>query len=201
MVIISYTTSKVQDFPLGTDTKRRPEGTGRLLVHLDLTSSGRGAGADGAALAVLAGALAVALVEQAVEVAGVLVADIGNDLLDVPVAAAQQTGGRLHSVLLEQLLVGAAGLRPDALADIGQRDAVAAGHIGKAGLAVILGDLIQSRLHQLGAADGHTVGFQREFLGVHRYPPLRRGPPGDKGMSEPGRAQVSQAPPLGGFCL
>ena len=51
------------------------------------------------------------------------------------------------------------------------------------------------------AADGDTVGFQREFLGVHRYPPLRRGPPGDKGMSEPGRAQVSQAPPLGGFCL
>ena len=103
-------------------------------------------------------------------------------------------GDKLKGLVgLQQLLLAHAArlLRPDALADIGQRDAVAAGHIGEAGLTVILGDLIQSRLHQLGAADGHTVGFQREFLGVHRYPPLRRGPPGDKGMSEPGRAQVS----------
>ena len=77
--------------------------------------------------------------------------DVGDDLLDVPVAAAQQAGGGLHPVLLEQFLISTACLRPDALADIGQRDAVTAGHIGEAGLTVILGDLIQSRLHQLFA--------------------------------------------------
>ena len=40
--------------------------------------------------AVLPGALAIPLMEQAVEVAGVLVAHLGNDLLDVQIAAAQQ---------------------------------------------------------------------------------------------------------------
>ena len=98
----------------------------------------------------------------------------GGQASTAAVAAAQQAGGSLHPVLLEQFLVSTACLRPDALADIGQRDAVTAGHIGEAGLTVILGDLIQSRLHQLFAADGRAVGFQREFLDAHRYPPLRR---------------------------
>lgn len=88
------------------------------------------------------GALAIPLMEQAVEVAGVLVAHLGDDLLDVQVAAAQQAGGGLHPVLLQQLLIGLSGLGPDALADIRQRNAVAAGHIGKACFAVILGDLL-----------------------------------------------------------
>ena len=44
--------------------------------------------------------------EQAVEVAGVLVAHLGDDLLDVQVAAAQQAGGGLQPVLLQQLLIG-----------------------------------------------------------------------------------------------
>ncbi len=85
--------------------------------------------------------------EQAVEVAGVLVAHLGDDLLDVQVAAAQQAGGGLHPVLLQQLLIGLSGLGPDALADIRQRNAVAAGHIGRLA-AVILGDLLQCRLDQ-----------------------------------------------------
>ena len=92
--------------------------------------------------AVLPGALAIPLMEQAVEVAGVLVAHLGDDLLDVQVAAAQQAGGGLHPVLLQQFLIGLSGLGPDALADIRQRNAVAAGHIGKACFAVILGDLL-----------------------------------------------------------
>ena len=46
--------------------------------------------------------------------------DVGDDLLDVPVAAAQQAGGGLHPVLLEQFLVSTACLRPDALADVGR---------------------------------------------------------------------------------
>ena len=89
-------------------------------------------GAALAGIAVLAGALAVALVEQAVEVAGVLVAHLGDDLLDVQIAAAQQAGRRLHPVLLKQFLVGLAGLCADALADIGQRNAIGARYVGKA---------------------------------------------------------------------
>ena len=53
--------------------------------------------------------------EQAVEVAGVLVPHLRNDLLDIQVAAAQQPRGSLHAVLLQQFLVGAPGLGAHAL--------------------------------------------------------------------------------------
>ena len=54
--------------------------------------------------AIFPGAQTVPLVEQAVEITGVFIADIGNDLLDAPVTAAQQPGSGLHAVLLQQLL-------------------------------------------------------------------------------------------------
>ena len=58
-----------------------------------------GAAMAGAHQPVFPRAETIPLVEQAVEIAGVLVADVGDDLLDVPVAAAQQAGGSLHPVL------------------------------------------------------------------------------------------------------
>ena len=111
--------------------------------------------------AVLPWAQAVALVEQAVEVAGVLVAHLCNDLLNVQIAAAQQPRGGLHAVLLQQLLVGAPGLSAHALADIRQRNTISPCHIGKAGLTIILGDLLQRRLHQCIAAHGLHAGLLR----------------------------------------
>ena len=61
-------------------------------------SCGRAAGGGaGAHQPVLPGAQTVALVEQAVEVAGVLVAHLRDDLLDIQIAAAQQPRGRARA--------------------------------------------------------------------------------------------------------
>ena len=66
---------------------------------------------------------------------------LGEDIILAEVAA-QQPRRRLHPVLLEQLLIGLAGLGADALADIGQRNAVSTRHIGEACFAIVLGDLL-----------------------------------------------------------
>ena len=66
---------------------------------------------------------------------------LGEDIILAEVAA-QQPRRRLHPVLLEQLLIGLAGLGADALADIGQRNAVSTCHIGEACFAIVLGDLL-----------------------------------------------------------
>ena len=48
-----------------------------------------------------------------------------------------------------------------ALADIRQRNTISPCHIGKAGLTIILGDLLQRRLHQCIAAHGLHAGLLR----------------------------------------
>jgi|GEM_PF-6226898 len=84
------------------------------------------------------------------------------------IAAAQQPRGGLHAVLLQQLLVGAPGLSAHALADIRQRNTISPCHIGKAGLTIILGDLLQRRLHQCIAAHGlHAGGLRGAFKLCH----------------------------------
>ena len=89
--------------------------------------------------------------------------DIPLDVVyeDGDVIVVNKPRGGLHAVLLQQLLVGAPSLGAHALADIRQRNTISPCHIGKAGLTIILGDLLQRRLHQCIAAHGLHAGLLR----------------------------------------
>ena len=145
-----------------------------------------GAAMAGAHQPVFPRAETIPLVEQAVEIAGVLVAHQRNDLLDVHVAAAQHAGSGLHTVLLQQFLIGASGLGTHALADICQRNAVLPCHVGKACFAVILGDLFECRLHQCFAADRSGPDFRQDRIRLCHLRFLRKGC-GGRGLGDVGR--------------
>ena len=78
----------------------------------------------------------------------------------------------------EKVAEKAAEVKADVKDTVKKRNAIGPRHVGQAGLAVILGDLLQSRPHQRVAADGFRAALQHLVLGLHHLDLLCNGAAG-----------------------